>query len=81
MPVGISRYDLNNIGTLRWLLPGDCHVAALLAMTGGRTIFRFPVIPRPVRKPVVGIPVGVLPPALVRGNEVTAAGGEVKGAE
>ena len=33
MPVGISRYDLNNIGTLRWLLPGDCRVAALLAMT------------------------------------------------
>ena len=31
--VAISRYDLKYCCALRWIVPGDCHVAALLAMT------------------------------------------------
>ena len=31
--MAISRYDLKFCCALRWMVPGDCHVASLLAMT------------------------------------------------
>ena len=49
-PAGISRYDFCYCAACRWTEAGDCHVAALLAMTSGST-FNYKLHMGPLRPP------------------------------